>query len=66
MAAWSFSAAIIYYLFCSLLIGGLTFQMREKVPETWEELLESNYTIAVPKNTQFHALLKVRSKFIET
>ena len=59
MLCWSLAGAIIGYLYVTLLIGGLTFPQRERVPETWDELIASNYTVGVAKGTSMSSILEV-------
>ena len=59
MTSWLFGGAMLCYIYSSLLIGGLTFPSREKVPRTWDQLLDSNWTIGFAKSTLFEDILLV-------
>ena len=59
MASWSLPGAVLFYLYTGLLIGGLTFPDRSFVPETWDQLIGSNFTFAVAKGTSMHTAFKV-------
>ena len=50
MFTWCMAAIILSYAFTSSLIAGLSVQLRIDPPETWAELLESDYVIKMFTN----------------
>ena len=59
MYAWSISGAIFCLSYCGLLIGGLIYPEREWVPDTWDELIDSDFSLAVPYQSKMHRMLEV-------
>ena len=43
--SWSLSGAVLYYLFCSLLIGSLLSTAYEPHPETIQEAFDMGYKV---------------------
>ena len=52
--SWVITAAFVFYMYGAFLLTGIMFPTYIKVPETWEELVNSNYTVAMVFNTSMY------------
>ena len=59
LVSWLIVGTLLSYAYSSSLISGLTLPESHKGLRTWEDLLASDYTIGVERNTYFHDKLEV-------
>ena len=59
LVSWLIVGTLLSYAYSSSLISGLTLPESHKGLRTWEDLLVSDYTIGVERNTYFHDKLEV-------
>ena len=53
LSTWLLAGAILYYLFCAFLIGTLSLNYFEAYPQTFQDLLDQNYTLGTFESSWF-------------